>query len=78
MPKAPSIFSTRDPKVSYQTCDGVKCGHTGLVYAVDPDGTIHTLETSSDLANTATKSNLKSYTRQQYDNGLWLFAYVGS
>lgn len=74
--KAPAIFSSWGTTMN--STDNYY-GHTGLVTAIDEDGTIHTLESgANNYMNgfTSPYSRTFTYTKDQYSSGA-TFVYVG-
>jgi hypothetical protein len=79
-PRAPGIFSTYDAGFSSALCSSSqhssgRCGHTGIVVAVDGD-IVTILDTSTSLANAANKATTKQYNISEIQ-GKFQFTYVG-
>lgn len=63
--KLPALFSTTS---SAMNASGATYGHVGLVTAVDPDGTLHTLETGSRYASSPKYSFTDTHPPSDYSS----------
>ena len=72
--KAPSLFSAWEPSTMTSSAE---YGHVGLVTAIDPDGTIHTLESGSGAGKKGSPwSFINTYTKEDYASNA-KFVYLG-
>ena len=72
--KAPSLFSAWEPSTMTSSAE---YGHVGLVTAIDPDGTIHTLESGSGAGKKGKPwSFTNTYTKEDYASNA-KFVYLG-